>query len=450
MPDTSPPAPRLLRSVPSSSPLEATRARGWTRGRSAGRRERGPWEGPPYRPASAQARMARASMAGVRVVAAPDKLRGTASAAGGRQGDRRRRLRAGLGLRRGPDGRRRRGHARRARGRQPHDHRHRPARRPGRGRAGGSTGAPRSSRWPRASGLELAGGAEANDPVAASTVGTGELIVAALDAGARPGRSSALGGSATTDGGLARSARPAPARPAEGRRAGRGLRRPRAVPRRGRRCSPRRRAPPPPRSSCCAAGSSAWPRCTWTSTASTSSTLEGAGAAGGLGGGLAAAGGRLVTGSTSSPRRSSLDERLEGADLVITGEGFLDEQSFEGKVVGGVAALAERLGVPVVAIAGEVYDAAAATASTRCSLVERFGEERARTDTLACITQVATDILRSAGHDRPMRAAPPPAGTSGTLDPMVERIRRAGRWLGRRRPGGGDRAARPDRLRRSG
>ena len=41
---------------------------------------------------------------------------------------------------------------------------------------------------------------------------------------------------------------------------------------------------------------------------------------------------------------------------MITGEGFLDEQSFEGKVVGGVAALAAALGVPVVAIAGQVYD----------------------------------------------------------------------------------------------
>ena len=52
-----------------------------------------------------------------------------------------------------------------------------------------------------ASGLALVGGAEANDPVAASTVGTGELIVAALDVGARR-VIVGLGGSATTDGGL--------------------------------------------------------------------------------------------------------------------------------------------------------------------------------------------------------------------------------------------------------
>ena len=81
-----------------------------------------------------------------------------------------------------------------------------------------------------------------------------------------------------------------------------------------------------------------------------------------------------------------LDERLEGADLVITGEGFLDEQSFEGKVVGGVAALAAALGVPVVAIAGQVYDAAGDRIEA-VSLVERFGEARAWTDTLACIAR---------------------------------------------------------------
>ena len=54
----------------------------------------------------------------------------------------------------------------------------------------------------QASGLLLAGGAEGNDPIAASTAGTGELIVEALDGGARRifvGH----GGSATTDGGLA-------------------------------------------------------------------------------------------------------------------------------------------------------------------------------------------------------------------------------------------------------
>jgi glycerate kinase len=61
----------------------------------------------------------------------------------------------------------------------------------------------------QASGLELVGGAERNDPVAASSAGTGELIVEALDAGARR-VIVGLGGSATTDGGLGRPAGAAP------------------------------------------------------------------------------------------------------------------------------------------------------------------------------------------------------------------------------------------------
>ena len=52
-----------------------------------------------------------------------------------------------------------------------------------------------------ASGLELAGGAEGNDPVAATTTGTGELIAAAVESGATRVLV-AVGGSATTDGGL--------------------------------------------------------------------------------------------------------------------------------------------------------------------------------------------------------------------------------------------------------
>ncbi|MFM7950659.1 MAG: glycerate kinase, partial [Acidimicrobiaceae bacterium] len=53
----------------------------------------------------------------------------------------------------------------------------------------------------RASGLMLAGGKQDNDPIAATTTGTGELIDAALDLGAKR-IIVCLGGSATTDGGL--------------------------------------------------------------------------------------------------------------------------------------------------------------------------------------------------------------------------------------------------------
>ncbi|NDH11944.1 MAG: glycerate kinase, partial [Actinobacteria bacterium] len=64
----------------------------------------------------------------------------------------------------------------------------------------------------RASGLSLAGGADGNDPLEATTAGTGELIAKAFEAGARE-IIVGLGGSATTDGGLgALRALPAPSR----------------------------------------------------------------------------------------------------------------------------------------------------------------------------------------------------------------------------------------------
>jgi glycerate kinase len=49
---------------------------------------------------------------------------------------------------------------------------------------------------------------------------------------------------------------------------------------------------------------------------------------------------------------TGLADRLAGADLVITGEGSLDEQSLLGKTPMGVARAAERAGVPAVAVCG--------------------------------------------------------------------------------------------------
>lgn len=242
----------------------------------------------------------------------------------------------------------------------------------------------------RASGLELAGGATGNDPVAASTAGTGELISEAIDKGAER-VIVGLGGSASTDGGLAalRALHPlgrlkgvelvvacdalvpfldaaavfAPqkgATPAQVELLHRRLERLAQVYR--------------DEHGVDVLG------------------LAGAGAAGGLGGGLAAAGGQLVSGFELVADELELDDRIGGADLVITAEGFLDAQSFDGKVVGGVAALAAAVGVPVVAVAGQVFDGVG-DRLTAISLVERFGEPRARHDTLACIEEVVADVL---------------------------------------------------------
>ena len=81
--------------------------------------------------------------------------------------------------------------------------------------------------------------------------------------------------------------------------------------------------------------------------------LPGAGAAGGLGGGLVAfAGGRLEPGVDLVLRAVGLAGRLAGADLCLTGEGSLDASSAAGKTAVGVARLARRLGVPAFALAG--------------------------------------------------------------------------------------------------
>jgi glycerate kinase len=73
--------------------------------------------------------------------------------------------------------------------------------------------------------------------------------------------------------------------------------------------------------------------------------LEGGGAAGGLAGGLAAIGAQLEPGFDVVARAAGFDDALAGADVVVTGEGKLDATSFEGKVVGGVLEWAAEEGV---------------------------------------------------------------------------------------------------------
>src|SRR5262249_34525640 len=84
----------------------------------------------------------------------------------------------------------------------------------------------------------------------------------------------------------------------------------------------------------------------------------GAGAAGGCGYGLAAAGGaQRVPGGAELAVIAGLPGALEGADLIITGEGQYDASSEDGKVVGAVramAAAAPPAAVPVALVAGQV------------------------------------------------------------------------------------------------
>ncbi|MFV2039647.1 MAG: glycerate kinase, partial [Acidimicrobiales bacterium] len=203
-----------------------------------------------------------------------------------------------------------------------------------------------------AAGLELAGGAEGNDPLAADTSGVGELIDAAVQRGARH-IIVGVGGSATTDGGwgAVRALYP--------------VQRLRGVdlvvacdvrttfveaaevfgPQKG--ASPaqvellRRRLL----------------RLVQVYEAERGvdvSQIPGAGAAGGLAGGLASVGAKLVDGFDVVSDAVQLYDQIEAADLVVTGEGTVDTTSFDGKVVGGVCELAADAGVPVVVIAGAV------------------------------------------------------------------------------------------------
>lgn len=83
--------------------------------------------------------------------------------------------------------------------------------------------------------------------------------------------------------------------------------------------------------------------------------VPGAGAAGGAAGGLhALLGAELVPGSALVLDAVGFAHRLEGADLCITGEGRLDGTSLQGKAPAAVAAACAAAGVPCVALCGEV------------------------------------------------------------------------------------------------
>lgn len=242
----------------------------------------------------------------------------------------------------------------------------------------------------RASGLDLVGGPDGNDPIAADTSGTGELISAALDSGARRilvGH----GGSATTDGGLGavkalfptarlrgvelvaavdvatrfvdaadRFAAQKGATPAQVELLRRRLERLAQVYR--------------------------------DEHGVEVNDLVGSGAAGGLAGGLAAVGASIEPGFEIISEELDLVNAVERVDLVVTGEGFVDSSSFEGKVVGGIVELGAELGVPVLVVAGEVFDGVGVHIDA-VSLVERFGRDRAMTDPLGCVVDVVADRL---------------------------------------------------------
>jgi glycerate kinase len=201
----------------------------------------------------------------------------------------------------------------------------------------------------RASGLALVDGR--NDPLRASTRGTGELIAAALRSGARR-VVVGVGGSASTDGGLAAvetlgwstgvvpvtvacdvKTRFLDAARVFGPQKGATHAQIELLTRRLARLADEYEA----------------------RTGVDVRELVGGGAAGGLAGGLAAIGASLEPGFDVVADAAGLEDALEGVELVMTGEGKLDATSFDGKTVGGVLDWAGDAGVPRIAvIAGQV------------------------------------------------------------------------------------------------
>lgn len=99
--------------------------------------------------------------------------------------------------------------------------------------------------------------------------------------------------------------------------------------------------------------------------------VKGAGAAGGLGAGLAAfLGAILKPGTDIIMEAIGLRQSLEGASLVITGEGAMDRQTFFGKSAYGVARTAREAGVPVITINGSVLTSRKEVESGKASLFD--------------------------------------------------------------------------------
>jgi glycerate 2-kinase len=118
--------------------------------------------------------------------------------------------------------------------------------------------------------------------------------------------------------------------------------------------------------------------------------LSGAGAGGGLGAALASLGGELVEGAELVLDTIGFDERARGADLVVTGEGTVDATTLEGKAPGAVAVRCARLGVRCVLFGGVVRDGVDARAlSGRRALA---GE-----DLVQLGEELAFALVRSAG-----------------------------------------------------
>ncbi|MBR5587000.1 MAG: glycerate kinase [Clostridia bacterium] len=124
-------------------------------------------------------------------------------------------------------------------------------------------------------------------------------------------------------------------------------------------------------------------------------SIPGGGAAGGLGAGLVAfCGGVLEKGFDIISEAVKLEEKIKGADLVITGEGATDRQTAFGKLPAGVGGIAKKCGVPCVLISGalvgdvhELYD---------CGITAAFAAVTKVTDLDDVMKNAAENLERAA------------------------------------------------------
>jgi glycerate kinase len=242
----------------------------------------------------------------------------------------------------------------------------------------------------RASGLSLVGGAKKNDVIAASTIGTGQLIDTALNDGAKR-IIVCVGGSATVDGGLgAIRAIGTPAR----------LRGTEFIVA----CDVRtlfgdaarlfgaQKGATPVQIEFLSGRLEQLQQSYLRDYGIDVSQLIGGGAAGGLAGGLSTLGASLVPGFDVVADEVGLHEHIAQCDLIITGEGYLDNESFDGKVVGGVQQLAQQFNKPVVVICGGA-DVDAQQRIDSFSLIENFGESESFSQPLMCVEKAAATIV---------------------------------------------------------
>lgn len=247
----------------------------------------------------------------------------------------------------------------------------------------------------RASGLTLAGGPENNDALNATTQGVGELIDSALNEGAKK-IIVCLGGSATTDGGLgALRAISTPARL-------------RAVEflvacdvdtlfvDAAKVFAPQKGATPAQVSMLTGRLEQLAQRYE-SEYGINVARIPGSGAAGGLAGGLAALGAKLIPGFDIVAEENGFDEAVKEHDLVITGEGLFDDTSFDGKVVGSVLDYANEAGTKAMAIVGDIDDAmdtALRAEIETISITEMFGNDMAMQQVLRCIEDATSEVLK--------------------------------------------------------